>query len=275
MESRWKRRLWIVDGHNAIFALPALQRLQREGERQQARRKLEGLLQPFAQQLERPLVVVYDGNAMLPNPDAVSSGQLQTLYSQPPEEADDRIAFLAEQASSRGETVTVVTDDRGTLGVRLPEPVQVLAVGVFCDRYLCRESDSETEEKRLPREDARAIEGLFLSRQEEIETRAARGARRRERDATRLWRARVGRPERPMERERPREDEYVPPPLPSRPRRESAPAPRPAGPDEAPPKETSAEAVRAREAKRKRGQRKQQRRLEGMRRKGRGKRHRR
>jgi hypothetical protein len=153
--------------------------------------------------------------------------------------------------------------------------VQVLAVGVFCDRYLRRESDSETEEKRLPPEDARALEDLFLSRQEEIETRAARGARRRERDATRLWRARVGRPERPMERERPREDEYVPPPLPSRPPRESAPAPRPAGPDEAPPKEASAEAARAREAKRKRGQRKQQRRLEGMRRKGRGKRHRR
>ena len=61
-----------------IFALPALCRLQMQGDRQRARFELEGLLFTFAARLEHPLIIVYDGNEFVSNPDAQRSHALET-----------------------------------------------------------------------------------------------------------------------------------------------------------------------------------------------------
>ncbi len=188
---RWKRRLWIIDGHNAIFALPRLCQLQRDGDKQQARHELEALLEPFARSLRRCMVVVYDGNEMLRNPDAGERGGLQTQYSQPPEEADDRIVFLAEQALGRGESVAIVTNDRRSLCPRLSSEAQVLAVEEFRDRFLHAQR-SDGEEKQISAEDQREIASMFMARESEIQDSARQGARRREREAAGRWQTRVG-----------------------------------------------------------------------------------
>jgi len=64
----------------------------------------------------------YDGNTMERNPTHVSP-RVRTSYSLPPEEADDRIALLVRQALEQRQKVVVVSSDRATLGIRLPEGV--------------------------------------------------------------------------------------------------------------------------------------------------------
>ncbi|MBM3318224.1 MAG: NYN domain-containing protein [Candidatus Eisenbacteria bacterium] len=191
----WKNRLWLIDGHNAIFALAPLSARQQAGERQEARRGLEGLVAPFARLLQRPLTIVYDGNALLPNPDAADSPNLRTVYSQPPEEADDRIVFLAAEALRRGGGVTVVSNDRRTLAPRLPAGARMIGVAEFVERCIDpltlepEEAGGRTEEP--PEGDFGDLEAHFLERGEEIERTARGRARRLEQEARRLWEARV------------------------------------------------------------------------------------
>lgn len=201
MREAWKKRLWIVDGHNAIFAIPRLSARQLAGERQEARRGLEAMLAPFAGRLLQPMIIVYDGNRLLPNPDASDTPQLRTLYSQPPEEADDRIAFLAGEALRRGGGVTVVSNDRRSLGPRLPAGALQWSIEEFVARCLlparAEESEGADEARRAGPPGGEGFEDLeahFLARGEEIERRARERARRLERDARTRWEARVGDP---------------------------------------------------------------------------------
>ena len=192
--TRWRKRRWIIDGHNAIFALPGLGRLQREQRRQEARDELERLLLPFASQLEKPLSIIYDGNEFTANPDARTHGNLLTYYSQPPEEADDRIVYLAQQAVGAGESLAIVTDDRRTLGNRLPEGVQLWGVRDFWDRFLETRDAQEPDPPAgagLSAADKDEIAAMFLERSSQIEANARRGAKRRERDAVSTWETRT------------------------------------------------------------------------------------
>lgn len=263
--NRWRAKLWLIDGHNTIFALPELCHLQTRGERQAARAALESLLRPFATRLKHPLTIVYDGNQIERNPEAGVVRGIRVLFSQPPTEvADDRIVFLAAQAVSRGEAVTVVTNDQRSLAPRLPAGVHVLGVAEFRDRWLSfpRVAD-EREEKLIADDQRRQIEQAFLARQGEIMERASRGARRTEREMAARWQARArqvaepGGPDPALDFDR-RADR--PPARPaSAPDAHQSAMPAPTGRD-------APEARAAREARRRRGQRKQARRLEQMRR---------
>jgi hypothetical protein len=198
--------VWIVDGHNAIFALPSLSRLQREGDRSGARQQLEALLESFASRLTGTVLIVYDGNAMPRNPDAVTGPHLQTLFSQPPEEADDRIVFLAEQALKKGRAVTVVTNDRRSLAPRLPKEVRVLGVDEFRERHLVPPPAAEMD--KAPPGDFSDIERHFLEREDEIQEKARRSARQLQRQGERCWVAR-NRP--PPRADEPGEERWVRP----------------------------------------------------------------
>ena len=192
--TRWRKRRWIIDGHNAIFALPVLGTLQRHARRQEARDELEQRLLPFSSQLSKPLLIVYDGNEFTANPDARTHGNLQTFYSQPPEEADDRIVYLTQQTVGAGESVAIVSDDRRTLGSRLPEGVQLWAVRDFWDRFLNMgeaAKEDHLDGSELSAADKDEIEAMFLERSSQIEARARQGARRREREAVSRWETRT------------------------------------------------------------------------------------
>jgi predicted RNA-binding protein with PIN domain len=247
MREAWRRRTWIVDGHNAIFAVAELCRLQQSGERQEARRALEAALRPFADRLAGRMFIVYDGNRLLPNPDAFASGRLQTLYSQPPEEADDRIVFLAQNERARRQPVTVVSNDRRSLAPRLPPGTLVMGVEDFW--RACRAPEPAEEERAAPPGDYDDVARHFLERDAAIAEQARRGARQLEREAARRWRARTAPPP-PEPRGVEREPSAAPPPRP------------PAPPVPAAPALDDGARARAREAKRQRGERRQRRRLE-------------
>jgi predicted RNA-binding protein with PIN domain len=294
---RWRDKFWIIDGHNAVFALPELHRLQVRGERSAARSALETMLRPFAAQLSHPLTVVYDGNQIERNPDAGVERGIRVLFSQPPdEEADDRIVFLATQTLARGAAVAVVTNDQRSLVARLPQGVHVLGVEEFRDRCLrTRQVARDGESRQVSDHDRREIEQAFLAREDEIMDRARRGARRRERELTQRWQARAGPaagqaesiPNGTADRGEEQEpahrwtwaiDAKPAPPAGARTPDRSGQAGEgdqhassgPSGPPRPAVEETarreSAAAREAREARRRRGQRKQARRLEHMRR---------
>lgn len=122
---------WIVDGHNAIFAIPEWEALQLSGEKREARLRLEETLESFGRAIGSQLWVVYDGNDLDRNPDAVVRDHLRSYYSFPPEEADDRVRFLAAGCIRSGERPAVVTSDRRTLIQSLPPGVRSVPVRVF------------------------------------------------------------------------------------------------------------------------------------------------
>jgi predicted RNA-binding protein with PIN domain len=133
-ETQPERFLWIVDGHNAIFALAEYEALQLGGQKREARRALEDRLEAFGRAIGRRILIVYDGNQMERNPDAVSRPHVHTEYSLPPEEADDRIRFLAARALADRERPMVVTSDRRTLSGSLPPGTRHLDVEDFFRR---------------------------------------------------------------------------------------------------------------------------------------------
>lgn len=178
------RRIWIIDGHNVIFALPELSARQCSGDRSGARQRLEGWLEALAARTPVTILIVYDGNVLPRNPDVLEQPHLRSFFSQPPEEADDRIDFLARQSIARGAQVTVVTNDRRSLAVRLPREVQVLSVERFWQRHLV---PATPEPERHPAGDFADVEAHFLARGAEIEERARRAGRRLAADAQRRW----------------------------------------------------------------------------------------
>jgi predicted RNA-binding protein with PIN domain len=129
---------WIVDGHNAIFAVPEWEELQVAGQRREARHGLEESLEAFGRAVGARITVVYDGNHQDRNPDAVSWPHQRTEYSFPPEEADDRIRFLAERSVRDGEHPVVVTSDRRTLAATLAPGARSMDVRHFFRRVHAR-----------------------------------------------------------------------------------------------------------------------------------------
>lgn len=130
-------RIWILDGHNVIFALPGLHRLQITDRRDEARRGLVARLRRFARARGETVLVVFDGNAMPSNPDAVEEPLLEVVYARRGEgEADDRILHEARRRLEQGQTVTVVTDDLRTLAWDLPKGVRHLEVREFWSRHI-------------------------------------------------------------------------------------------------------------------------------------------
>jgi predicted RNA-binding protein with PIN domain len=111
--------IWLVDGHNVIFAHPQLSDLQTGGRRAEARRRLEQMCERFATRYRLRVTIVYDGRQMRGNPATQRRGKVQTQFSRPPQDADDRIVQLAEAAGGRDKRVAVISSDRA-LGDRLP-----------------------------------------------------------------------------------------------------------------------------------------------------------
>ncbi|MBD3161093.1 MAG: hypothetical protein GF346_02875 [Candidatus Eisenbacteria bacterium] len=154
---------WIVDGHNVIFAHPLLETLQRGGERREARRRLEAMLERLIARTRNRILVVYDGNRIERDPDARRGRSLRTQYSDPPEEADDRILRVTARLLRREPEVVaaVVTNDRA-LVERLPERVVWTTPRAVFTRLRRRTRSGEPGRERPPG-DFSDIEAYFLS----------------------------------------------------------------------------------------------------------------
>jgi predicted RNA-binding protein with PIN domain len=151
---------WIVDGHNAIFAHPVLEALQTSGEKGEARRRLEQMLERFAARFQTIVQIVYDGNRIERNPDLYRGPRASSTYTLAPEEADDRIIWMARASIARGERVVVVSSDRMTLGSRLPAGVVQVEPSELYSRIHGR---NETRPRGRPAGDFSDIEEQFLA----------------------------------------------------------------------------------------------------------------
>jgi predicted RNA-binding protein with PIN domain len=162
---------WIVDGHNAIFGVPAWESLQVSGQRGAARRHLEESLEEFGRAAGVQVWVVYDGNDLERNPDAIDRPHLRSEYSWPPENADERIAFLAARSLRAGERPVIVTSDRRTLAASLPPGARVMPVPRFFGGV--RRRILHRPEKWMEGAGLEDVERHFLERSPYPEDRAA------------------------------------------------------------------------------------------------------
>ena len=159
-----KGRIWIMDGHNMIFAIRPLQRFQFEGHGDEARRGLVERLRRFAQTKREDVLVVFDGNDLAWNPDVLREPFLEVVYAAPRQGgADARIIHTASSAQEQGRRVTVVTDDLSTLASKLPERVDHFGVQAFWMKYI--DDPVARTSKR--------VEGDFSDVENELEALAA------------------------------------------------------------------------------------------------------
>ena len=136
------KRIWIMDGHNMIFAIGGLQSLQVSGRGEEARRGLVDRLRRFAQARGQQVLIVFDGIDLPSNPDALREPFLEVAYARRREgAADNRIIHEARSRTERGHRVTVVTDDVNTLAGELPAGVQHLRVRAFWLKYIDKTVD--------------------------------------------------------------------------------------------------------------------------------------
>lgn len=131
------KRVWIMDGHNMIFAIPPLRQLQRSDRREEARGALSDRLERFAHSRAEKVLLVFDGIDLASNPYDARKPLLEILYARGGEgAADDRILHEAKRLLERGFTVTVVTDDVRTLASELPRGVYHLGVAEFWLKHI-------------------------------------------------------------------------------------------------------------------------------------------
>lgn len=97
---------WLIDGYNLIRRDPDLRAAEGEG-LEAGRRALLRLVSAAARRTGDPLTVIFDGALVRGAPP--SGGQIQVLYSRPPETADDVLVRLARQ---HREGAIIVTADR-------------------------------------------------------------------------------------------------------------------------------------------------------------------
>jgi predicted RNA-binding protein with PIN domain len=170
------RRVWIVDGHNVIFAVGGLERLQATRRGDEARRLLAERLEVFAHQRGEPVLLVFDGHDLPSHPQASRSALFEVAYARRGDQAADRrILDEARRRAAEGGVVTVVTNDVRTLASALPRAVRHLRVRDFWLRHI--EPPAGKDEKRIEG-DFSDIEKEMLSLPSEESRRATRGSHR-------------------------------------------------------------------------------------------------
>ena len=153
------KRIWIMDGHNIIFAIPPLQRLQVSDRREEARGDLTDRLERFALARGEKVLIVFDGKELPSNPFAIRKPLLEIMYARGGEGAADvRILHEARLLLERGSTVTVVTDDVSTLARELPRGALHMGVRAFWLKHI----EKETGEK------GKRVEGDFSDVEREM-----------------------------------------------------------------------------------------------------------
>jgi predicted RNA-binding protein with PIN domain len=131
------KRIWIVDGHNVIFAIPRLENLQVSGRGEDARRDLVDTLRRFALPRSQRVLIVFDGDDLARQPDVIREPLLEIGYARKRDGgADERIVREASSLLEQGHPVTVVTNDVNTLAVKLPSGVDHLEVRPFWRKYI-------------------------------------------------------------------------------------------------------------------------------------------
>ncbi len=156
------KRIWMVDGHNLIFAIRGLHEMQVSGRGDEARGALVDALRRFAQTRGEQVLVVFDGNEFPRNSDVSREPYLETVYTRRSDGgADERIIHEAIRRAEQGQHVTVVTNDVRTLALKLPKSVLRMKVHAFWLKHIEHAADPE----------GKPVEGDFSDIEREMEAR--------------------------------------------------------------------------------------------------------
>ena len=155
------RGTWLVDGHNVIYQVPELTRLQTGDNKQEARSGLIERCHRFAVHYDLKIAVVFDGTQVGPSVETVTRKNLQVVFSSPSSTADARIIAWAKLLIKDSKPVTVVTDDRGLRG-ELNKRVNTLGARAFWRTLSIREGREEKEPFSAP-----DIEAHFMAKESE------------------------------------------------------------------------------------------------------------
>jgi predicted RNA-binding protein with PIN domain len=163
---------WLLDGYNVIRRDAELRDAE-AGRLEAGRSALLALLGRLAHEVGDQFVVVFDGARRAGSPPG--GGQVQVIFSRPPETADD---VLRRLASTHREGAVVVTSDRAVLDAAR----RAGAVGVPAEAFLDAARRGRAEEDDDDEPDAaspRPGPGRKLSREARATARVLRRLGRR------------------------------------------------------------------------------------------------
>jgi len=154
---------WIIDGHNVIYHVPRLEKLQTSGAKREAREALAEVCLAFAARRNESLVLVFDGVPGFTE-GAGAFGHLEITYAPYGGKADDMIVLRTDKIIDAGGRVTVVTNDRD-LKLRLHRNATAIGSGEFWK--LTKPPRKPTGEQRpdIPLQD---VEAFFLEQEERV-----------------------------------------------------------------------------------------------------------
>jgi predicted RNA-binding protein with PIN domain len=159
---------WLIDGYNVIRRDPDLRGAEAAG-LEAGRRALLAALAPVVRRSADRFTVIFDG-APTQGP-AAGRGQLEVLFSRPPDKADDVLVRLARQA---GAGAVVVSSDRAVRDAARRAGCAVLGADEFLAGLEPSPGEVEDDDDDLPQR-AKGGNPQRLSR----EARAAQRALRR------------------------------------------------------------------------------------------------
>jgi uncharacterized protein len=160
---------WLVDGYNVIRRDPDL-RAAEGGGLESGRRALLALVATAAQRSSERFTVVFDG-APIRGP-AAAGGQVETIFSRPPDKADDVLVRLARQGR---EGAVVVTSDRAVADTARRAGCPVVRAEDFVSALTASDGEDEAgdgETEQAERRDSRRGNPRRLSRDERASRRA-------------------------------------------------------------------------------------------------------
>jgi predicted RNA-binding protein with PIN domain len=120
--------LWLIDGYNVIRRDPELAGIDRKS-LEAGRRELLRLVARVARGCRDEFLVVFDGARV--GTTAPAAGQVRTLFSRPPDRADDVLARLARQ---HGAGAIVVTSDAAIQASARRARAAVVSADAFLER---------------------------------------------------------------------------------------------------------------------------------------------
>ncbi|OLE39462.1 MAG: hypothetical protein AUG00_02010 [Candidatus Rokubacteria bacterium 13_1_20CM_2_70_7] len=164
---------WLIDGYNVIRRDPDLRASEAQG-LEAGRKALLSLIAGIARRSADRFTVVFDG-APIPGP-ATAGGQLEVIFSRPPQKADDILVALARQ---EGDGAVVVTSDRAIQDAAHRARCAVLGVDEFLAGLMAPGEEAGRGEKDGEDEEARAQPKRGNPRRLSKEARAAQRALRR------------------------------------------------------------------------------------------------
>jgi hypothetical protein len=164
---------WLIDGYNVIRRDPDLRAAEAQG-LEAGRKALLSLIAGIARRSADQFTVVFDG-APVPGP-ATAGGQLEVIFSRPPQKADDVLVTLARR---EGQGAVVVTSDRAIHDAARRAHCAVLGVDEFLAGLTAPSEEAGRGEKDGEDEEARAQPKRGNPRRLSKEARAAQRALRR------------------------------------------------------------------------------------------------